>query len=1011
MSSSRPGLSWIAWRLGRALVAEIASAFADWLPRPLARPLRRLALRLEKHCESAALADALDRFGDDSTPADVALESFERLLRQVENPWNTSASDLHLARLPGRLRRSLGGRLVWGSAVAGPEGWAILEQTHASTQRHGFRKLARGHFERALGRDDPGQARRALDVWDSLDGRRSQALEPPSLRRARAELAWREGERATALDLAAPWLEQGRCPSPFDVLDWGLRALESDRLDLAQRCFERAREWLPEARRTWRLGAALARIGGRREEQVRWLDRALARNPQDLDSVLHRLALDHGDGVHERLEGDLVLEAPSRLTVGATGELTVRQADSASGPANRVLVLPPAGFGLTAEPVDASEAGEHRFRITAQRGDRVRGKPWPLVAVVASAEGHRVAETTIAVPDESPPQILLVATEDHEIHEERGELEPAMLERLLVDKSRLAADQAASVGVPWTHCVEAGSTLAMTDWAACSEGETEAKGETWRRLRAAVRCHLAEEVSRGHDLQPHLHTFNDPFYGHFPFAPIDSDPARGWRPSLRFLLTGAEARGDWASVTPPPGAGSNDAVRNRTPPPGPTLDRLSSTERAVAQVEDVARLGSPDHRPLLWRSGLLEYGDSREERAWSAVALRRAGLLAASDLAKPAGSGPDAVPPAFPCGWAKPFDPVTGGPLIQLPIVANTEGDYRMDSGRLARRARASVAAVADRPGVHCFTLLTHDKFINARFGADEFQNDPTAGEWPLIRQHLEAWTQAGARPVTAGEAVHALVDDLGWHPEPRLTAETFLLSPDTAEGTAGDVETSTKTVEIEYRVDVLGPRPAVDPDRAFPWRIPVPCSLRRGTNHHGVATVTATFAGSPIAIEVEEGGLGEHRGVVAVWVAMPRFPDLATGRETGLQVRFALRCSNADGPGPRFEALHSKPSGDGSGGWELVLAAPEPFLSARVLLPWSADAAQGPTAEVGWGLESPALGVEPTEEGLLISGIRFEADALGGAQALRLPLEPVQGPETTPGPGSRAEQLEETPA
>ena len=374
-------------------------------------------------------------------------------------------------------------------------------------------------------------------------------------------------------------------------------------------------------------------------------------------------------------------------------------------------------------------------------------------------------------------------------------------------------------------------------------------------------------------------------------------------------------------MTPPPGAGSSDAARNRTPPPEPTLDRLSSTERAVAQVEDVARLGSPDHRPLLWRSGLLEYGDSREERAWSAVALRRAGLLAASDLAKPAGSGPDAVPPAFPCGWAKPFDPVTGGPLIQLPIVANTEGDYRMDAGRLARRARASVAAVADRPGVHCFTLLTHDKFINARFGADEFQSDPKAGEWPLIHQHLEAWTQAGARPVTAGEATHALVDDLGWHPEPRLTAETFLLSPGDPDGNSGDTETTTEPVEVEYRVDVLGPRPAVAPGRPFPWRIPVPCSLRRGidrcgADRNGIATVTATFEGSPIAVEVEEGGVDEHRGAVEVWVAMPRFPEPADGRDTGLQVRFAVRRSGADaGLGPRLEALRPRPASDGPQG------------------------------------------------------------------------------------------------
>src|SRR5581483_2939664 len=65
---------------------------------------------------------------------------------------------------------------------------------------------------------------------------------------------------------------------------------------------------------------------------------------------------------------------------------------------------------------------------------------------------------------------------------------------------------------------------------------------------------------------------------------------------------------------------------------------------------------------------------------------RRAGLLADSDVAKPGSPVAGAVAPAFMANWLTPFVPDAGGSILQLPVVANLEGDYLMDSGLLRRR-------------------------------------------------------------------------------------------------------------------------------------------------------------------------------------------------------------------------------------------------------------------------------------------------------------------------------------
>lgn len=912
-------------RMLRWGLAEIVCGLGNLLPPIVGPGLWSLALRLNPHHEVAASNRArtlLDRGHEKAWPA------FEALLRQLANPGDTSASDLHLSRTPGRVLRRLTARWLWGPSAADVESQhdAGLQRTCESLARDFTAKwTAAGELEAAI---------RALEAWRSVAG---DGLE---IRWAQAEIAWRRGEgEPSGLDPGAALILAGCFVSPLDTLLWGERSLEAQRLDLASLCLELARRWIPEEANTWRLDAQLALALGELDRAATSRERALFFDPQDIPTFLRHVEPERSP---QRAAGHLEISAPDSIPLGQTANFQGHLA-TPSPEGWTIYLLPPAGHGLRVEraPLKPGPDGRWSAEVEACRGDRVRGDPWPLVALASGSDGRFLeARVEISVVDEAPGRVLLTVTEDHEIQEERGNLTTSALQRLLVEKSRFAAD----LGYPWTHMVEVGSTLAMADWA------SDRGDDAWHELRREVRQHLAEEVRRGHDLQPHLHTFNDPAYPHFPYRAAEGS----WQPDLRFLLTGAELRGDWASVCPPP-------REEETGEPGESprfLDRLESVARAVGQLEGVGRLGSPDFRPALWRSGLLEYGESPADRAWSGVALRRAGLLADSDRNKPGSPRAGAVPPAFFADWQQPFEPRPGGPLLQLPIVANLEGDYLMGTRSLERRLRQCVDAVSRNgepaPGAHLFTVLTHDKFINARRGREELRLDNEYGDWRTIREHLEAWQRAGAELVTAAQGVEAVVEDLGWHPVPWLDQETFVVSGD----------------EIRFRLRVLGRGIRVDPEHPQHLLVSVPCSLRQRIR-------TVTLSSGPEAHNVEL----EPDGGAFWWLR---------SRDTPTLVHFQL-----DRPmGPRLVRLEAS----GPDRWHLRLRAEEPFLNARILLPWSLGLPEGGHFRILDSPDGAAVEIRTLADGLLLAGLRFPDHETEPRLDLELQLDPDPAPRTEPG-------------
>ncbi len=947
----REGPFFFARNLLRWGLAELFSQLGNLAPGSLAIASWRLAIKLNPHHEVAAinLATALAEGSETASWA-----AFERCLQQLENRHQISASDLYLSRWPGRLARRLAARGLWGGlATAHPQ--EAMHDSHDAVLQTALCHLAGRHCGTALQAREVDRAQRSLDVWRSLAG------ETVEVRWAKVELAWltaTDGDTTVYApqfdDNLQDLLHRGAFVSPLDSISWGERFLAHGCRDEARVCFDVARRWLPEEAATWRGVGHLAAAAGDPEEARRHWRRALSRQPQDETTQLALLELDT-PGIADSGPGSLSLQGPARLDLDAEHVMTARLEGIERPDRYTLHLLPPTGWGLIAQPrhLKLNAQGEASFRLVGRRPHRLLGRAWTLIGLAVGPEGHHRAELATEVvetTDSDNSRVLLTITEDHEIHEERGLFTPEQLHRVLVEKSRVAAD----LGVPWTHMVEVGSVLSMPQ-VAMRQGDTmfaeaptagawhrknavsagawhhkdvhpqvpgthnselrtppsQVPGTTpsagaWHRLWTAIRRHLVEEVVKGHDLQPHLHTFNDPAYGHFPYG-LETE---GWRPSYPFLLTDAQRRGDFATVCPPPG---------HPPQLSRGWDRLRAVERAVAQLESIGRLGDASYRPLLWRSGLLEYGEDAADRAWSGVALRRAGLLADSDIVR--GPSSDEVPTAFMTGWPQPFEARADGPLLQLPIAANLEGSYLQGHRRLQRLARRCCDAVRGRPGVHLFTLLTHDKFINARRGRDEFRYDPDYGDWSVIRQHLEAWQAAGAEVVTAAEGVQRVLDDRACHLQAVLRDETFVAVLPEANPTSSD--STSDPLRVRYRLQWLGRGIEVSAEYPQQVWVPLPCSWRPQ-----VRQVSLLQGDHPLPVtDVDRQGF---------WLEVD---DLATPVECYLELEGGVR--------PLLvERLERQQEGaPGKNAWQLCLRAEQPFRAARLLIPWHSDF--GPMAEL----------------------------------------------------------------
>jgi len=861
----------------------------------------RLAVRLNRHHLLAAInvALVLGHRGDSE-----AWSAFLYVVEVVRNPWNTSGSDLYLTWIPGRSIRRFVVRLIWGRAAFG----SITLSTHDELQRSALAQLAAYHTKQAIDSQQTEHATEALGLWQSLG---ANSLE---MAWAAAAIAVQQNDWEKAASLSHPLIKSGQFVSPFDTLWWADVFLHGHKLELASICVEWAVQWIPECAQTWYLRGQLAHARNDPDAAYHDWTRALALDPQNLGVYLDRLTLKEGwpQTPPMAIEGKLSIDVPLQLALG-TSVTVCCQIRDVSG--DWVLhVLPPAGWGIISEPrtIVFDLDGTANVTIHAQRPDRIRGDAWPIRFLAISSLGYLLVQANVTVPDPRPGQVLVTITEDHEIHEERGNFTAAILQRLLVAKSDFAASMLA---VPWTHMVEVGSVLGMTAY-----GDVQ-DGKEWYELHLAVREHLVNEIQKGNDIQPHLHAFNDPVHSRFPYQFVGS----GWRPSLAFLLTEPSLRGDWASACPPQTHG---------------YSRASSVAKAVAQLEQIGHLADPDYRPVLWRSGLLDYGDSQADRVWSGVALRRAGLLADSDVAKPGSPLADVVPSAYMMGWSSLSSPEPGGQCLQLPVVANLEGDYLMDSALLRRRTKNSIQALRRtdgrvQPGIYLFTLLTHDKFVNARAEGDEWRLEQAYGDWVTIRQNVADWQNEGAVFVSAREGIESVLNDRSWSPLTRLSEETFVYG-------------AASQQYVRYRVRVLGEQIPFSNDYPQQALVTIPPYIR-----DYVVSIEARQGSRSIAVDW-------HKEGCYLWLELR-------------QVMEPVHCtfSLSDPVGPVADVICQEQNCS----LEVQFRSRFPFRSARFLLRWEYLTCIQGGLSYNWrvtDVNNQVIDCNTSAEGLLLTAICF---------------------------------------
>ena len=184
-------------RLAGCAAAEGCHLLANLAPAAVAVPLWALAVRLNPHHHRAAAARAralLERGDRRSWPA------FTALIAAIGNPADTSASDLYLTWIPGRIVTAAAAALLWGRGEDGR-----LRAVQGAELRDRCVRLAAAHFDLALRTGDLDRAAAALAAWRSLTGAAGAAAEPLEVRWAAAELAWVGRSGASEGNWPPPW--------------------------------------------------------------------------------------------------------------------------------------------------------------------------------------------------------------------------------------------------------------------------------------------------------------------------------------------------------------------------------------------------------------------------------------------------------------------------------------------------------------------------------------------------------------------------------------------------------------------------------------------------------------------------------------------------------------------------------------------------------------------------------------------------------------------------------------
>jgi tetratricopeptide (TPR) repeat protein len=487
-----------------------------------------------------------------------------------------------------------------------------------------------------------------------------------------------------------------------------------------------------------------------------------------------------------------VVPLESKVLVGEDVELGIKVSSTRSIERCSLTALEPYGGGLEVESprlyigrLEPRVPFITKVRVAAKRPSTVNlGSAWRLNFVLTCSDGWKSVVTVIDVIDSRPGEIFLILSEDHEIAaRERKPLHANEARLDLVQKARIAHLIARDYGVKWTHMIDAGTGLAIVQWAA-------ERSEGWSPLRRDLVSFYEEAYAAGHDIQLHLHLSAVPNSSFFCYR---------YDPETDTLLFDIRKKNlnrprpqitSWASVVSMYGrAGDQDS-------------RLGSVAHARYRITGILSARFPAYAPVFFRAGQWDFGNSLAEREKSFLALRENGILADSSATQ--GNPLDTErfgfgsPPLKSCYFTREADINERARVLSecgiteaLPLV-HPQGKHAVtprDNPRVVIRAyNRFVKNGAVCPGRHVLMEMEHicaiDDTANSRAPVHGKNQRASVG-WRAMRRHfheirrecpflrfagareaLESWwdyysPQLIGLPLDLRATSHALVDGL----------------------------------------------------------------------------------------------------------------------------------------------------------------------------------------------------------------------------------------------------------
>jgi tetratricopeptide (TPR) repeat protein len=336
--------------------------------------------------------------------------------------------------------------------------------------------------------------------------------------------------------------------------------------------------------------------------------------------------------VESRIDGGLTVGATAfKLWKGESIRVEIVVATKLTSRSCTLVVLEPFGAGLEARPRKVALDADPRTRsqvvsleIVGKRSTAVNlGNPWILNVLLVTSESWTNQLMTFDVVDPAEGEIFFVMTNDHEPRLRREcvtggrplQLTLNDIANDLVNRVDRATKVADAFKFKWTHMVDAGTAVALSNWAGNKDGR-------WRRQAEASRTILRSGYAQGHDVQLHLHLSGVPESYFFCYDYDNAQNVLVFNLDRKNSFFPGWQVNSWANVAKRYGRRTD------------TNSRIGSLVYAQNALSRTFHSAFPAFRTILFRAGQWDLGRDVGEREKSIMALRESGILADSSSAE-----------------------------------------------------------------------------------------------------------------------------------------------------------------------------------------------------------------------------------------------------------------------------------------------------------------------------------------------------------------------------------------